>query len=104
MCIRKKSWVFSWIASPSHKHWVANAGNPKASLDGRKEEPETDSGEDIDEEKEGARAMSGTVLARSLGLQKDKLDCIILGRCQALLQEETVKHKQRDNTTFGSDR
>lgn len=67
------------MASTSHKHWVANADNPKARLEGRKEEPETDSGEEVDEEKKGARAISGTDLARSLGLQKGKLDCIISG-------------------------
>lgn len=69
------------MASPSHQHWVAKASRPKARLEGRKEEPETDSGEEVEGEQEGARAISGTDLARSLGLLKGKPDCIIQGGC-----------------------
>lgn len=79
MCITKKAFFFCMV-SPSHQHWVANVRSPKARVEGRKEESETDSGEDVDGEKEGARAVSGTDLARSLGLQKGKLDSIIQGR------------------------
>lgn len=65
------------MASPSHQHWVAS---PKARLGERKEEPETDSGKEVDGENEGARVISGTELARSPGLQKRKLDCTIQSR------------------------